>query len=78
MKDVEKLCEDLNVQLDNLCQFLPQDRVTAFAGMKPEEMLQETEKALLDSSLHTKHMQLIEMRDGIRELENVSRTLIEY
>jgi hypothetical protein len=33
-----------NVQLDNLCQFLPQDKVVEFARLNPQQLLEETEK----------------------------------
>ena len=39
------------MQLDNLCQFLPQDRVQAFAGLSPTELLLETEKTLESNEL---------------------------
>mmetsp|Transcript_64065 Transcript_64065/g.202670 ORF Transcript_64065/g.202670 Transcript_64065/m.202670 type:complete len:1081 (-) Transcript_64065:249-3491(-) len=68
-KDVEALCKDYNVQLDNLCQFLPQDKVVSFASLKKDELLVETEKALEDSDLHARHMKLISLKDGLRAIE---------
>ena len=38
---------DLNIQVGNLCQFLPQERVTEFARMNPQQLLESTEKAVL-------------------------------
>ena len=32
-KEVESTLKKLNIQIDNLCQFLPQDRVVEFAKM---------------------------------------------
>ena len=40
----------LNIQIENLCQFLPQDRVADFAKMNPQELLENTEKAVSDDS----------------------------
>ena len=59
----------LNIQLDNLCQFLPQDRVVAFAQMSPTELLVETEKAFGARELHEQHMALINAKQGMRDLE---------
>ena len=35
----------LSIQLDNLCQFLPQDRVSEFARLSPAALLVETQRA---------------------------------
>ena len=59
----------LNIQLDNLCQFLPQDRVVAFAQMSPCELLLETEKAFGARELFEQHTQLMESKAGMKELE---------
>ena len=48
----------LRIQLDNLCQFLPQDRVADLARLPPTALLQETERALGDASLHALHADL--------------------
>eukprot|EP01135_Chromosphaera_perkinsii_P007717 Nk52_evm6s967 gene=Nk52_evmTU6s967 len=53
------LIKELNIQLNNLCQFLPQDRVVEFAKMNPAQLLVETEKAVGDASLHDMHEKLI-------------------
>lgn len=44
-KDVQKLMQSLRIQIDNLCQFLPQDRVAEFAGISPVDLLQKTLQA---------------------------------
>ncbi|GFR42391.1 hypothetical protein Agub_g3263 [Astrephomene gubernaculifera] len=61
-KDVDKLVKQLNVQFDNLCQFLPQDKVVEFAHMDKYQLLAATEKALGDSSLHDQHQRLKQLR----------------
>ena len=43
---VEQLVADLGIQVSNLCQFLPQEKVTDFARMTPQELLENTEKAV--------------------------------
>ncbi|KAG0699950.1 Structural maintenance of chromosomes protein 5 [Chionoecetes opilio] len=42
---MEKMVE-LNIQMDSLCQFLPQDRVADFALMNSQQLLVATEKAV--------------------------------
>ncbi len=69
-EEVQALVAGLGVQVDNLCQFLPQDRVVEFAKMKPDELLVETEKALGDSTLHDLHMQLKEHSLGHEKLKS--------
>ena len=63
----------LGVQLDNLCQFLPQDRVVEFARLKPEELLLETEKAIGNAELYDLHRELIAEKHGIADLERKVR-----
>ena len=36
----------LNIQVGNLCQFLPQEKVADFAKMTQQELLENTEKAV--------------------------------
>ncbi|KAK4162054.1 SMC5-like protein [Cladorrhinum sp. PSN259] len=45
LKDIQKLMRSLRIQIDNLCQFLPQDRVAEFAGISPVDLLQKTLQA---------------------------------
>lgn len=50
-----------NIDLSNLCTFLPQDKVGSFSGLTQQELLIETEKTLSASQhLYTTHLQLIE------------------
>ncbi|MEW5302675.1 MAG: hypothetical protein WDW36_005436 [Sanguina aurantia] len=65
MEQVKALVSSFNIQFDNLCQFLPQDKVSAFAQMNPFQLLIETEKAIGDSALYNQHMQLIDLRKDI-------------
>jgi hypothetical protein len=52
--------EELNVQVGNLCTFLPQDRVANFSQMSHSELLRETEKAAGDKNLSHWHQTLID------------------
>lgn len=71
MSAVQRTVGRLNVQLDNLCQFLPQDRVVEFARLKPVELLAATEKAIGDASLHAQHAALVEHRAGLADKDAV-------
>jgi hypothetical protein len=53
----------------NVCgaQFLPQDVVKKFPEMKPTEMLQKTQEALMDSRLSRMHQELIKRSDEGRQ-----------
>lgn len=53
-------------------QFLPQDKVVEFAKLKPKELLEETEKAIGDSSLYQKHCELITKCHKLKSYEVVS------
>ncbi|KAK0633280.1 SMC5-like protein [Immersiella caudata] len=42
VKEIQRLMKELRIQIDNLCQFLPQDKVAEFAGLTPVELLEKT------------------------------------
>ncbi|EFA77304.1 structural maintenance of chromosome protein [Heterostelium album PN500] len=63
--DLHELIRKHKIQVDNLCQFLPQDKVVSFAAMTPTELLQETEKAIGLHDLYENHMKLIEERKNV-------------
>lgn len=58
---VRDLVKGFGIQLDNLCHFLPQERVAEFATLSPEKLLLETERTIGDNSLIDKHELLIEL-----------------
>ncbi|KAI9828295.1 MAG: Structural maintenance of chromosomes protein 5 [Thelocarpon impressellum] len=45
LKAVLELAKSFSIQIDNLCQFLPQDKVCEFAALTPVELLQSTQRA---------------------------------
>lgn len=61
---VRRLALDLNIQLDNLCHFLPQERVAEFATLSSEKLLLETERTIGDNTLLQKHQLLIELDES--------------
>ena len=58
-KDVSDAVHKFNIQVGNLTQFLPQDRVCEFAKLSPIELLEVTEKDVGDQELLGKHKALI-------------------
>ena len=65
-KRVLELTAEFDIQLDNLCQFLPQDRVDAFSKMTPPQLLLETQKALgaTAGNLHESQAELVRLQDA--------------
>ncbi|GAB4832518.1 Structural maintenance of chromosomes protein 5 [Ancistrocladus abbreviatus] len=59
-KYVIEIIQKFNIQVDNMTQFLPQDRVCEFAKLTPVQLLRETEKAVGDPQLPIQHEALIE------------------
>lgn len=63
------LCKQYSIQIDNLCQFLPQDRVVEFAKMSDVERLRETQRAAAPRHMVEWHDQLKELRAEEKDLE---------
>jgi chromosome segregation ATPase len=78
-RTVRNVCRKLNIQLDNLCHFLPQERVAEFATLTPEKLLLQTERTLGTGHLITLHEDLIRLdseREAVKaEVENNSSKL---
>ncbi|KAM0898142.1 hypothetical protein ACQ4PT_022104 [Festuca glaucescens] len=68
-KDIIDVIKKFNIQINNLTQFLPQDRVCEFAKLTPIQLLEETEKAVGDPNLPVQHRLLIERSKELRVLE---------
>uniref|UniRef100_A0A8C3C7K7 Structural maintenance of chromosomes protein 5 n=1 Tax=Cairina moschata TaxID=8855 RepID=A0A8C3C7K7_CAIMO len=73
LKTVEEQVAALNIQVDNLCQFLPQDRVGEFARLTKVELLEATEKSIGPPEMYRYHCELKNFRDKERELENLCK-----
>ncbi|KAI9170146.1 hypothetical protein LWI28_023305 [Acer negundo] len=68
-KDVLEIIQRFNIQVNNLTQFLPQDRVCEFAKMTPIQLLEETEKAVGDPRLPVQHRALVEKSRELKKIE---------
>ncbi|KFO70159.1 Structural maintenance of chromosomes protein 5, partial [Cuculus canorus] len=73
LKMVEEQIAALNIQVDNLCQFLPQDKVGEFARLSKIELLEATEKSIGPPEMYQFHCELKSFREKERELENLCR-----
>jgi chromosome segregation ATPase len=66
LKNVKELVsERYKIHIDNLCTFLPQDKVGSFSGFDKQALLIETEKALSEK-LHSTHVDLIELERSLQ------------
>ncbi|KAG7663454.1 SMC5 [[Candida] subhashii] len=72
---VKELRKKFNIQLDNLCHFLPQERVAEFAGLSPEKLLIETERTLGDGHLLEMHEELKDRDATSQELDRKIKDL---
>uniref|UniRef100_H3HCN8 Structural maintenance of chromosomes protein 5 n=1 Tax=Phytophthora ramorum TaxID=164328 RepID=H3HCN8_PHYRM len=79
LKNVAGIMQAAKIQIDNLCQFLPQDKVGEFSRMNAVQLLKATENAITDSDLAAKHDEIIElqhsMSDKGRELDHARAAL---
>ncbi|XP_077370284.1 structural maintenance of chromosomes protein 5 isoform X1 [Festucalex cinctus] len=77
-KTVEEEIKALQIQVNNLCQFLPQEKVGQFAKMSKIELLEATEKSVGPPKLYEYHCELKNSRVKDREMENVIKERTSY
>ncbi|KAL7158055.1 hypothetical protein ABFS83_02G117600 [Erythranthe nasuta] len=68
-KEINEVIQKFNIQVNNLTQFLPQDRVCEFAKLTPVQLLEETEKAVGDPQLPIQHRTLITKSQELKKFE---------
>ena len=76
-KTVQELARSYSIQIDNLCQFLPQDKVVEFAAMTPIELLRSTQRAVAPQEMIDLHDQLKEARHDQRKIESQNASDLE-
>ncbi|XP_043507403.1 structural maintenance of chromosomes protein 5 isoform X1 [Frieseomelitta varia] len=69
IKEIQELTTSMNIQVDNLCQFLPQDKVQDFSKMNAQQLLENTEKSVCDPIILEHHKNLIQYREDYVDLE---------
>ncbi|KAF6127311.1 structural maintenance of chromosomes 5 [Phyllostomus discolor] len=78
LKTVEEKVAALNIQVGNLCQFLPQDKVGEFAKLSKIELLEATEKSIGPPEMHRYHCELKNFREKEKQLETSCKEKTEY
>ncbi|KAL2871502.1 DNA repair ATPase SMC5 [Aspergillus lucknowensis] len=66
---VLKLAQSFSIQVDNLCQFLPQDKVSEFAALTPIELLSSTQRAAAGTEMVEWHENLKTLRSAQKKLQ---------
>jgi len=76
-KEIQKIVsEQYHISVDNLCTFLPQDRVGSFSSFNPQQLLEETEKSLSASQhLFKTHQKLVELEAELNLGGNTTEAL---
>ncbi len=64
-----ELARSLSIQIDNLCQFLPQEKVVDFAAMTPVELLRSTQRAVASQEMIDMHEQLKDLRRKQKDVQ---------
>jgi chromosome segregation ATPase len=68
-KAIQGLMRNLKIQVDNLCQFLPQDRVVEFAQYSNVDLLHETLRAAAPEEMLEWQKQLQDLHKDKKELD---------
>lgn len=69
LRRIQALMADLRIQVDNLCQFLPQDRVAEFAGLNAVDLLAKTLEAAAPLDMKAMQAELREVYRAQRAAE---------
>ena len=70
ISQVNELTASLGIDFTNLCQYLPQERVSEFSQQSPQELLENTQKAL-DAKLYETHQKLKDYGRNILDTEKM-------
>ena len=71
LREVERLVAKFRIQVDNLCQFLPQDKVHDFSRLNSKGLLDSTVDAVGEVELKEKHKELKELQKNMNEGEDL-------
>ena len=70
---VLKLAQSFAIQIDNLCQFLPQDKVSEFAALTPVDLLYSTQRAAGGADMIKFHDDLKKLRAEQKRLQHENK-----
>jgi len=71
LRDVERMVAKFRIQVDNLCQFLPQDKVHDFSRLNSKGLLDSTVDAVGEVELKEKHQELKDLQKKMNEGEDL-------
>ncbi|EFC42567.1 structural maintenance of chromosome 5 [Naegleria gruberi] len=74
-EEVRNIIEGFNIQLDNLTQFLPQEKVCEFAALDSTQRLEQTQLAVLSPEIIQHQQDLIKRQDEFKLSSNQLDTL---
>ncbi|KAF9879365.1 hypothetical protein CkaCkLH20_02908 [Colletotrichum karsti] len=77
-KNIQQLMKELKIQVDNLCQFLPQDRVVEFASATPVDLLHETLRAAAPQEMLEWQRELRDLHRDHKELQRGSASHADH
>lgn len=63
VKEYLRRIKEYNIQVDNLCMFLPQDRVQDFTKLNPQELLNNTQISVCSPAINNAFGKLLKIRD---------------
>lgn len=69
LKNVLAIAKSFSIQIDNLCQFLPQDRVVEFAQLSSVDLLASTQRAAAPPQMSEWHEELKRLRGDQKKSE---------
>ncbi|KJR85492.1 SMC5 protein [Sporothrix schenckii 1099-18] len=69
LKRIQSLMAEMRIQVDNLCQFLPQDRVAEFAGLNSIDLLAKTLEAAAPLDMKAMQTSLRDIYHAQRDAE---------
>lgn len=72
--EVMTMARKFSIQIDNLCQFLPQDKVSEFAALSPVELLHSTQRAAAGPEMIEWHDSLKSLRANQKQLQLANKT----
>uniref|UniRef100_A0A023EZ20 Structural maintenance of chromosomes protein 5 n=1 Tax=Triatoma infestans TaxID=30076 RepID=A0A023EZ20_TRIIF len=68
-KQISEVIDKLNIQINNLCMILPQDRVQDFTKMNKKQLLEHTQKSVGNGDLAEIYDKLCKIRNNMKELD---------
>ncbi|KAG9231796.1 P-loop containing nucleoside triphosphate hydrolase protein [Amylocarpus encephaloides] len=74
LKNIQALVRGFNIQVDNLCQFLPQEKVAEFAGLSPVDLLLQTQRAAAPPEMIDQHEELKKLRGSEKLVYQANET----